>query len=243
MATACVEDATQTVEQQIAQESLSAWQEAMGMSDDGAYCLSRSYTSAFGPTWTTQAHFVNGSPAEWITCEGSAQSDDSLECTQGADGATPERDLPTMEALYERCMSDILTQDPETHVIEIEVNAEGFLVTCWSRPINCADDCTDGVFIDSVNLGSCEWRDREAENTPPVTEYAFVLVEDLSTGATGESPGADIDAISVTIDGAETFATGITDFHLGGGDHLDPAPGARRPGLRVPGGQLRVAGR
>ena len=54
------------------------------------------------------------------------------------------------------------------------------------------------------------------------TEYAFVLVEDLSTDMSGESPGADIDAISVTISGAETFASGITDFGLGGGSNLDP---------------------
>lgn len=61
------------------------------------------------------------------------------------------------------------------------------------------------------------------------TEYGFVLVEDLSTDMTGESPGADIDAISVTISGTETFATGIADFNLGGGSNLDPTAATGAP--------------
>ena len=58
----------------------------------------------------------------------------------------------------------------------------------------------------------------------PTESYVFVLVEDLSTNAEGESPGADIDAISVTINGVETYATGITDFDFKGesSQNLDP---------------------
>lgn len=46
-------------------------------------------------------------------------------------------------------------------------------------------------------------------------KYAFVLIEDLTDPVAGDSPGADLDAVSVTIDGVEHFATTVEDFNLG----------------------------
>ncbi|MEO1270384.1 MAG: hypothetical protein AAFX99_20045, partial [Myxococcota bacterium] len=55
----------------------------------------------------------------------------------------------------------------------------------------------------------------------PNTTFNFVLVEDMSPNSGGESPAADIDSISTTIQGIETFATSVEDFSLGGGSNLD----------------------
>ncbi|MEO1272910.1 MAG: hypothetical protein AAFX99_32885 [Myxococcota bacterium] len=46
--------------------------------------------------------------------------------------------------------------------------------------------------------------------------YGFVLIEDLGpSDPGGDAPGADIDAVSVTVDGFESFANSIEDFSLG----------------------------
>ncbi|MEO1271653.1 MAG: hypothetical protein AAFX99_26470 [Myxococcota bacterium] len=53
-------------------------------------------------------------------------------------------------------------------------------------------------------------------------QYRFVLIEDQSpTEREGDSPGSDIDAVSVTSDGVEFFAVRVEDFSLGGGTNLD----------------------
>ncbi|MEO1269869.1 MAG: hypothetical protein AAFX99_17420, partial [Myxococcota bacterium] len=43
-------------------------------------------------------------------------------------------------------------------------------------------------------------------NNRPRSEFRYVRIDDLSVTDTGESPGADIDAISVVINGEEIFA-------------------------------------
>lgn len=55
------------------------------------------------------------------------------------------------------------------------------------------------------------------------TAYRFVLIEDMTQGATGEYPGADLDAIGLTPLGesAPVYATTVEDFNLGGGSAQD----------------------
>ncbi|MEO1272742.1 MAG: hypothetical protein AAFX99_32035, partial [Myxococcota bacterium] len=58
----------------------------------------------------------------------------------------------------------------------------------------------------------------------PGTSYSFVLVEDQSSSNPGgDTPGADIDAISVSFSstGVEAFAVSVEDSSLGGGTNLD----------------------
>ncbi|MEO1267404.1 MAG: hypothetical protein AAFX99_04850 [Myxococcota bacterium] len=71
--------------------------------------------------------------------------------------------------------------------------------------------CTDSSLDESEDgLGGDTTGTDETQDT-----YAFVLVEDLTDPVAGDSPGADLDAISVTIDGVERFATSVEDFNLG----------------------------
>ena len=64
--------------------------------------------------------------------------------------------------------------------------------------------------------------------------YYYVLVEDLSTQMGGESPGADLDSVSIIDNraGVELFAEAVEDFALGGGSNLDPAQALGPPDSR-----------
>lgn len=55
--------------------------------------------------------------------------------------------------------------------------------------------------------------------------WRFVLIEDLTQQVSGEAPGADIDAISITtLDGVEHFATSVEDFNIAGANNAFANP-------------------
>ena len=60
-------------------------------------------------------------------------------------------------------------------------------------------------------------------------EFRYALIEDMSSDRSGEAPGVDIDAISVTVQGVERYATTVEDFALGGGSYLDPTEALGAP--------------
>lgn len=124
----------------------------------------------------------------------------------GCSGEVSEDECDPISSAACVCMNEIgrVCNDP---------TAEG--CTC----VAYYEDCSDGLCGDSDD---CSAFNACPDDMSSDVEYTYVLVEDLSTDMTGESPGADIDAISVTRGGAEMFATGVVDFGLGGGDHLDP---------------------
>lgn len=92
--------------------------------------------------------------------------------------------------------------------------------TCEDVGDLCAEvTCGDGETCDPSD-GQCI---TFVDDFP--TEYRFVLIEDRTANVSGEYPGADLDAVSVTrfSDGALVYAASVEDFNLGGGAALDTA--------------------
>jgi hypothetical protein len=53
----------------------------------------------------------------------------------------------TMPQLYDECAT-ILARDPVAGEVRFEVDERGLLATCTYRPLDCVDDCTEGIEID-----------------------------------------------------------------------------------------------
>ena len=69
-------------------------------------------------------------------------------------GSHPEAaPLATLDALYERCRSEVLTRDPDENRIYLEFDERGILETCVYSPRNCVDDCSFGVTLVDVEMG------------------------------------------------------------------------------------------
>jgi hypothetical protein len=57
-----------------------------------------------------------------------------------------------IDALYEQCRTEVLTQDPAANFIDFALDERGLLKTCTYVPMGCADDCTQGVTISDLVL-------------------------------------------------------------------------------------------
>jgi len=69
-------------------------------------------------------------------------------------------DALTMPELYEECRDEVLTQDPESNEVVFLTDERGLLQTCTYRPLECDDDCTLGIAIESVQFdGGCDGSD------------------------------------------------------------------------------------
>lgn len=96
-------------------------------------------------------------------------------------------------------------------------------IRAWEleRRVAFLDCLGERAVCDLDDLGRCV--DMSAPDVPlptdPAEGYRFVLLEDLTASPSGTSPGADIDAISVLVDGVEHFARSVEDFQLGGPDN------------------------
>lgn len=60
--------------------------------------------------------------------------------------------LRTVEALYDVCRDEVLTQDRSENDIFLEFREDGVLKQCEYFPKNCADDCFVGVSIDDLRF-------------------------------------------------------------------------------------------
>ena len=94
---------------------------------------------------------------------------------------------------------------------------------------NCLEDCEDSIasdqdfaaFVECISDFDCEEIDEGEANACfddfEDKTFRFVMVEDMSSGGTRGTPGADLDAIGVNIDGTEFFATTVEDFNISQG--------------------------
>ena len=60
--------------------------------------------------------------------------------------------VATIDDLYEECRTEVLTQSEDENFISLAFDDAGLLQTCTYFPLNCADDCTFGVTIASIDL-------------------------------------------------------------------------------------------
>ena len=88
--------------------------------------------------------------------------EDSYETTwieTGADLGSHELGHPvaTMPELYDECEDDVLTVDPASNEVVFEVDEQGVLRRCTYTPLECDDDCTSGIAIESIEFepGGC----------------------------------------------------------------------------------------
>lgn len=58
----------------------------------------------------------------------------------------------TLGQLYERCESEVLSLSSLRNQIEINFDDEGLLQSCSYLPRNCADDCSKGFTIQSLQF-------------------------------------------------------------------------------------------
>lgn len=63
----------------------------------------------------------------------------------------------TIDALYTTCLSDYLSVNADSNLIEFSVNDSNIIKNCYYIPNGCQDDCTSGIQISSF-----EWLDVEA---------------------------------------------------------------------------------
>ena len=58
----------------------------------------------------------------------------------------------TIDALYTDCAENVLSQSPQMNDIFLEFRSDGILERCTYVPNNCADDCEEGIRIDSLTF-------------------------------------------------------------------------------------------
>jgi hypothetical protein len=135
-------------------ESLAAWQD-MKAADDGTYGYTRTSLSFTGFHSTTR-FVVADDVVVRRTFEGYDENDQLVESfdEQGDEVGSNQGAAPvyTIDELYEVCRDGVLTQDPEANQLFLGFLADGILDHCLYVPNDCADDCSMGVDIESIDL-------------------------------------------------------------------------------------------
>jgi len=75
---------------------------------------------------------------------------------RGADvGSHPGGAPPvTLDVLYQRCRNEVLARDPGENTITLAFDERNILRTCVYTPRNCADDCSFGVWVAELEMGT-----------------------------------------------------------------------------------------
>lgn len=135
-------------------ESLLTWQN-MKAADDGTYQYTQSNSSFTGFRDTTTL-VVEDDVVVRRTYEVYDENDTLFESydEQGAEVGSNRAGAParTIDELYEICRDDVLTRDPVQNHIIVTFHDDGILETCVYVPRDCADDCDEGVGIDTLDL-------------------------------------------------------------------------------------------
>ncbi len=123
--------------------------------DDYRYTqFSQSWTGSWG---RTEQVVRAGAVIERVVVRGNTADDGARAVEErveesGATLGTTEGGHPvsTIPQLYDVCVNDILTQDPEHNILGLGFHDDGVLAYCTYRPKGCVDDCNIGVVIDTV---------------------------------------------------------------------------------------------
>lgn len=135
-------------------------------------------------------------------------------------------------------ISHILCKNQRLFILALLGFAMSFLVACdnldgecdpeFDEGCTCTSEEENGNECDPEDLDgpedcTCLLDDETNTNTDPnldTTTYAYVMIEDTSTdNLDGDTPGSDVDAISIIVDGNETFAQSIEASNIGGGSN------------------------
>lgn len=149
-------DARPPAKEEILAESLSAWTQ-LKAADDGTYQYTRSDSSFSGYRNTTTFLVENDvvvrrSFEEFDANDTLVDSFDEEGAQVGSTEGTSAAPVHTIDELYEICRDEVLTQDPESNTISLELRDDGVLSYCFYVPNDCADDCAEGVDIDDLDM-------------------------------------------------------------------------------------------
>ncbi|OQY47469.1 MAG: hypothetical protein B6242_04940 [Anaerolineaceae bacterium 4572_78] len=61
-------------------------------------------------------------------------------------------ELKLIDTLYRECKNMLLTTNPSKNYIDLSFNENGILQTCTYSHKDCADDCSSGVRIDTIEF-------------------------------------------------------------------------------------------
>ncbi len=147
-------DATPPAREDLLAESLLVWQD-LKAADDGTYQYTRS-DSSFSGYRSTTTFVVEANVVVRRTFEGYDENGvlvDSFD-EQGAEVGSNEGAKPVhnIDELYEICRDEVLTQDPDSNYFYLTFRDDGVLELCSHVPIDCADDCSEGVEISSLDM-------------------------------------------------------------------------------------------
>jgi hypothetical protein len=76
----------------------------------------------------------------------------------------------TMDALYDECLTKTLCQDPSENYLYVSVDARGLLIECGNFPMNCADDCYEGLEPTILTADGTDWTKPLAGCCEPAAE-------------------------------------------------------------------------
>jgi hypothetical protein len=113
---------------------------------DGTYWYTRHFDSVFGNGCATTFYVTNGMVTSYTESERSYEDGRWVCGVPSTDFANSTCFEPvTMDVLYEQCLNEVLCQDPRANQLFLQIDARGLLVECGYVPVNCNDDCYQGL--------------------------------------------------------------------------------------------------
>ena len=149
-------DASSPAREDLLAESLLVWQD-LKAADDGTYQYTRSSSSFTGYRSTT-TFVVEDDVVVRRSFEGYDENDvlvdsfDEQGAEVGSDQEVGAKPVHNIDELYEICRDEVLTQDLETNYLYLTFRDDGVLELCTYVPRDCADDCGEGVEVDSLDM-------------------------------------------------------------------------------------------
>jgi hypothetical protein len=136
--------------------SLAVWQQAKA-ADDGTYGYTSTSVSFTGFRSIT-TFVVSNDVVVRRTYEAYDENNQLIESfdEQGAEVGSNAGGKPvyTIDEIYEVCRDEVLTQNPEENEFFLSFHPDGILENCLYRPLDCADDCNEGVEIATLDLNA-----------------------------------------------------------------------------------------
>jgi hypothetical protein len=124
---------------------------------DGTYRYTRHVSSVFGNGCATGVQVTHGAVTSFTD---SSQVDRGL-WTRGTPRAASETSScvapVTMDVLYEKCLNEVLCQDPRKNYLYVQIDARGLLVQCGYLAMNCFDDCYEGFEPLLLTADGADW--------------------------------------------------------------------------------------
>ncbi len=130
--------------------------------NDETTCVQRGFSSFSGASWSTRAEYRGDTLIWWMytRCQGMDGSGEQRDCQVIASTDMPPPEMPVKEVvsyleLHDLCEDDILSKSEEDWEITLEFDDRGYLESCFAVLKGCVDDCSEGIGLNSFDVGMC----------------------------------------------------------------------------------------